>query len=59
MQQQIFVISKLEEGLAYIKNYDTDLYNSILLEFQETEKTEPIDFVAEIKKHKNGHNRGF
>lgn len=52
MQQQILVISKLEEGLAYIKNYDKDLYNSILLEFQETEKTEPIDFVAEIKKHK-------
>ena len=41
MRQMMFFIRKIEEGLDYIKNYDLELYNNVLLEFQEIEKMKP------------------
>ena len=41
MRQLMFFVRKIEEGLDYIKNYDLDLYNKVLLELQEKEKTKP------------------
>ena len=50
MRQLMFFIRKIEEGLDYIKNYDLDLYNSVLLKLQEIEKSETEDFIINLEK---------
>ena len=52
MRQLMFFIRKIEEGLDYIKNYDLDLYNSVLLKLQEIEKSETEDFIINLEKRK-------
>lgn len=52
MYQKMLFIKKIEEGLNYIKNYDLDLYNSVLLKLQEIEKNETDDFIINLEKRK-------
>lgn len=52
MRQLMFFVRKIEEGLDYIKNYNLDLYNKVLLELQEAEKNETKDFIINLEKRK-------
>lgn len=52
MRQLMFFVRKIEEGLDYIKNYDLDLYNNVLLELQEIETNETEDFIINLEKRK-------
>ena len=52
MRQKMFFVRQVEEGLDYIKNYDSNLYNKILLDFQEIEKNETEDFIINLEKRK-------